>query len=424
MTDPFVVDGPRPLRGTIRVPGDKSISHRVLLLASVAEEPSHLRGLSDGDDVARTAAAVRHLGSIVRDDGAGGVVVEPGPARSPAAPVDMGNSGTGLRLLAGLCAGRPVTVELTGDPSLRSRPMARIADPIRRMGATVGGPSDGAYPPLVVTGGGLRGIEYHPPVASAQVKGAVLLAGLGADGPTTVVEPAPTRAHTEELLDAMGADVTVQGPTVTLRPGPLDPLDVTVPGDPSQAAFWVVAALVAPDSDVTVEDVYLGPARAGFLDVLERMGADLQVDRSAGRVRARTSALRGTRVEAAEIPGLDEIPVLAVAAAHADGPSRFVDMAELRVKESDRLTTTLALLEAFGAAAAIDGEDLTVVGGGTAGGGEVDAFGDHRIAMAGVVAGLAAEGRTTIRGWEMVATSYPGFAEDLQRLGARPTSTE
>ncbi|MEL7207238.1 MAG: 3-phosphoshikimate 1-carboxyvinyltransferase [Actinomycetota bacterium] len=414
----LTLDGPRSLRGTLRVPGDKSISHRVLLLASVADGRSRLRGLSDGDDVARTRAAIGALGATVTDEG-DAVVVEPGAPVSPDEPVDLGNSGTGIRLLAGLCAGRPLTVELTGDESLRGRPMDRIAEPLRRMGATITGPDDGRHPPLVVTGGGLRGIEYATPVASAQVKSAVLLAGLGADGPTTVTEPSPSRAHTEELLVEMGADLTVEDTTTVLVPGPLRPLDHTVAGDPSQAAFWVVAALIAEDSDVTVEGAYLGPARAGFLDVLERMGADLEIDRDAGSVRARSSRLRGTRVDAEEIPGLDEIPVLAVAAAVADGETAFVDMGELRVKESDRLRTTAALLRSFAADVAIDGDHLRVAGGARFGSdATVDAGGDHRIAMAGAVAAVASAGATRIDGWDMVATSYPGFESDLEHLTA------
>jgi 3-phosphoshikimate 1-carboxyvinyltransferase len=415
VTQFLAVHGPQPLHGSVRVPGDKSISHRALLLASVADGRSRLRGLSDGDDVARTAQAIVRLGATVVIEG-DEVVVDGGPAVTPDGPIDLGNSGTGIRLLAGLCAGRGVRVELTGDESLRSRPMDRVAEPLRQMGAVVSGPDDGEHPPIVIEAGALTGIEYRTPVSSAQIKSAVLLAGLGASGETVVIEPSPSRAHTEELLAEMGADIEVSGTTVRLRPSPLTPLDHDIAGDPSQAAFWIVAALVADDSDVTVDGVYLGPARAGFLDVLDRMGAELEVDRESGSVRARSSVLRGTRVDAEEIPGLDEIPILAVAAAQADGPTIFRGMAELRVKESDRLAAIDGLLRAFGAGVEIDGDDLVVAGGGLRRPATVETHHDHRIAMAGAVAALTVDGETTVQGWDMVATSYPGFADDLATL--------
>ncbi|MEA2973509.1 MAG: 3-phosphoshikimate 1-carboxyvinyltransferase [Actinomycetota bacterium] len=407
------IKGGRPLRGTVRVPGDKSISHRALLLAALAEGISVVRGLSTGADVAGTAAAVQAMGAIVEGD-----LVTGGRARlhEPAGVVDVGNSGTTIRLLAGLCAGFDWLTVLAGDASIARRPMDRVADPLRRMGARVDGRDGGRLPPITVRGGGLHGIDYEMPVASAQVKSAILLAGLSAEGETVVRESTPTRAHTEEMLVAAGADVQVVDGTITLRPGPLHPFELDVPGDPSQAAFWVVAACIVPGSEVAVDDVYLGPGRAGFLDVLAAMGAD--VERVGERtLRARYSPdLHGTTVEGHQVPGLiDEIPVLAVAAAVADGTTTFEGAGELRLKESDRVATIVSELSALGATVEPTADGLVVKGGGGLRGGQVQSHGDHRVAMAMAVAAMAAEGDTTIDGWDAVATSYPGFEDDLRR---------
>ncbi len=402
-----------PLRGTLRMPGDKSISHRVLLLAALAEGRSSIGGLSDGADVAGTRRAIEALGAKVADDG-DRMVVEGGTLAEPDGVLDVGNSGTTIRLLAGLCAALPFHTVLTGDASIARRPMDRVAVPLRLMGATVEGRDGGRLPPLSVRGGHLHGIRYQPPVASAQVKGAVLLAGLGAEGDTVVDEPVATRAHTEELLAAFGADIEVGDGWVRVRRSRPEPFDHDVAGDPSQAAFWVVAATLVPGSDLVLEGLYLGPARSGYLDVLARMGADLEVDREAGSVRVRSAPLAATSVAAAEIVGLDEVPALAVAAAAAEGATRFLDVGELRVKESDRLATVAGSLHALGITAGADGDTL-VVEGGHLQGGTVDAHGDHRIAMAAAVAGLASNGEpVTVDGWESVATSYPGFEQDLE----------
>ena len=424
MTVELRLAGGRPLRGRVRVPGDKSISHRALLLAARAEGTSVVRGLSDGDDVARTRAAVEALGAEV-DGAAGGAElrVTGGTARlhEPETVLDVGNSGTGIRLLAGFCAGFDWLTVLAGDGSVARRPMDRVAGPLRAMGAAVDGRDGGRYPPLVVRGGGLRGIDYTPPVASAQVKSAVLLAGLGAEGETVVREPVATRAHTEELLAACGADVEAVdepsgGRTVRLRPSTLQPFAFDVPGDPSQAAFWVVAACIVPGSDVVVEGVYLGPGRTGFLDVLARMSADVERV-GASDLRARYGRLRGTDVSAEEVPGLvDEIPVLAVAAAVADGPSRFGGAAELRVKESDRIATVSEGLRAFGATVETKADGFVVDGGTHLTGARADAQGDHRVAMAMAVAAMAADGESVVGGWESVATSYPGFEAHVAAL--------
>jgi 3-phosphoshikimate 1-carboxyvinyltransferase len=420
------VRGGRPLVGGVDVPGDKSISHRALLLSALAEGTSSISGLSGGDDVTRTRHAIEALGAVVLDDGAR-VTVDGGRSRlsAPSSAIDLGNSGTGMRLLAGVVATIPGTTSLTGDDSLRSRPMDRVADPLALMGATVVGEGGQCLPPLVVTGRALRGIDYTPPMASAQVKSALLLAGLHAEGETVVREPIATRTHTEEMLTEAGADLDVEpwgnGRIVRLRPSTLRIRSWEVPGDPSQAAFWVVAGAMVPGSRVTIDQVHLGAERIGFLHVLIRMGADVtlhDIGGDVGTITASFAPLTGTIVEATEIPSLDEVPILAVAAMVAVGTTRFCDVGELRFKESDRLNGTARLVRAFGGSAMVEGNDLVVAGGTEPAPGTVDAEGDHRMAMAAAVAAaaVASEGRSLIRGWEAVATSYPGFAATLDRL--------
>jgi 3-phosphoshikimate 1-carboxyvinyltransferase len=421
-----IVRGGRALTGTVRVPGDKSISHRALLLAALAEGTSAVRGLSAGDDVARTRAAVEALGAEVAEE-----AVRGGRSRlhEPAGVIDVGNSGTSMRLLAGLCATVPGLTVLTGDASIRRRPMDRVAVPLREMGANLDGRDGGRLPPLVVRGAALKGIDYRLPVPSAQVKAAVLLAGLAAEGETVVREAVPTRAHTEEMLALAGADVTVEdgGLTIRVRPSTLRPFELDVPGDPSQAAFWLVGAAVVPGSDVTVPDVYLGPARAAFLDVLARMGADVErtpattaagVAAPVADVRVRhTGPLRATEIGGDEVPGLiDELPILAVAAACAEGTTVVRDAAELRVKESDRIAAVATQLARLGARVEPRPDGLVVYGPARLTGAAVESGGDHRMAMSLAVAVLAAGGETHVGGWDAVATSYPGFAADLEAL--------
>ena len=409
------------LRGRLRVPGDKSISHRSLLLAARAAGTSRITGLSNGADVAATMRAVQAFGARVSTD-PGVVTVEGGRLREPETVIDVGNSGTGIRLMAGFAAGIDGLTVLHGDESIARRPMGRVTEPLRLMGAHIDGREGGRLPPLAIRGGDLEGIEYTLPVPSAQVKGAVLLAGLSATSPTTVIEAVATRAHTEQMLAACGVRVEVSGGAVTVYPGDLSPADFDVPGDPSQAAFWVVAACLVPDSDLTVERVYVGPQRAGFVEVLRRMGADVEVVdldpvTTVADIRARSGPLSGTEVEGDEIPGLiDEIPVLAVAAAYASGTTTFRDAEELKVKESDRIATMVGALTSVGAEAEGHDDGLAVMGRGSPPvGGRVDSAGDHRVAMSMAIAALGAQGAVHIGGWEAVATSYPGFEEDLHR---------
>jgi len=436
LPDTLVVAGDHPLAGTVRAPGDKSVSHRALLIGALAEGTSVVHGLSDGDDVARTLAAVEAMGAVTAWGDDRGLRIEGGRERlrRPAGPVDCGNSGTGLRLLAGVAAGLAGRTVLGGDDSLSARPMDRIAEPLRRMGARVAGRGERCLPPIEIQGGDLRGIEWTSPVASAQVKSCILLAGLRAAGVTVVREAVATRAHTEEMLAAAGADISVErtgpGRVVRLRASLLKPVEFEVPGDPSQGAFWVVAACVVPGSDVTVAHAYAGPERTGFMGVLERMGADVRIaarpDGTADLAARHAGPLQGTAVAAAEIPSLDEVPALAVAAAAAAGRTTFSDMGELRVKETDRLAAVAQLVRALGAGAEVVGEDLRIEGVGPDGRlshARTDSGGDHRMAMAAAIGALAAgPGESTVGGFASVGTSYPGFAADLARLGGSATA--
>ncbi len=410
-----------------------------MLFAALAEGTSVIHGLSDGADVAATLGAVEAMGAGVERASDGSVTIQGGRSRlhQPGAALDCGNSGTSMRLLAGLVAGFDWETELIGDESLSSRPMDRVAEPLERMGATVSGSGSDCRPPLRVKGGALHGIDWTTRVASAQVKSAILLAGLSAEGPTTVRERVTTRAHTEEMLAEAGVDLTVEpwgeGRIVTIHASTLRPVTPrTVPGDPSASAFFVVAGCVVPGSSVEVQGIYQGPARLGYVSVLQRMGAPVTVTSApdgTATIGATTTAagprLRATTVAAAEIPSLDEIPALAVAAAVAEGTTVFSDVGELRVKEVDRLRAVIDMVTAFGAKAEAHGDTLSITGtGGTTTGGahlhgaRFDSQGDHRMAMAAAVAALAAGPgeRSLITGFGATETSYPGFADDLRRL--------
>ena len=409
----------RKLEGAITIPGDKSISHRALILGAVASGESRVRGLSAGADVQSTASCLRAVGveidgSIVRGRGMDGL-------RASSRPLDCGNSGTTMRLLAGLLAAQRFSSELIGDESLSRRPMDRVVDPLRQMGATA------AWPPLRVGGGqGLHGIEYRPPLPSAQVKSAVLLAGLYAEGKTSVVEPVKTRDHTELMLEAMGATVTVDGLTVEVeRTASLAPLDIDVPGDFSAAAFWLVAAGIVGESNVTLVGVGVNPTRTALADLLTTAGFHL--GRSKAHFEAREPVadlqvrpagdLRPLRVEggmAAEM--IDELPVLAVAATQIAGTSVISGAGELRLKESDRVAAMEAGLNAMGADVVAQADGWIIKGPRRLEGARVDSAGDHRVAMALAVAALIADGKTEIEGAECVEISYPAFFDHLEYL--------
>jgi 3-phosphoshikimate 1-carboxyvinyltransferase len=421
----------RCVRGRLTVPGDKSIAHRYALLAALAEGRSTLTHFAPGADCRSTLACLRGLGVDVEDGPAGTVTLLGrgfGQLRSPAAALDAGNSGTTLRLLAGVLAGHPFSTTLVGDASLSRRPMRRIIAPLERMGARIEA-ADG-HPPMTIHGGRLHGIAHHPETPSAQVKSAVLLAGLHADGTTSVAEPAATRDHTERALTAFGGHVTVDGLTVSVTGGEqLQGRTLAVPGDFSSAAFWLVAAAALPGSRVTIEGVGLNPTRIGLLEVLRRFGARVHVEvtaTEAGEPRG-VVTVEGDRtgtldIAPGEVPGLiDELPAIAALAAHG-GQVTVRGASELRVKESDRIGALVAGFRGLGIDADERADGFVICGPaqGSArpSGGTADARGDHRMAMAFAIAALAAEQPSTIDGSDAVAISYPGFFETLGRLVA------
>jgi 3-phosphoshikimate 1-carboxyvinyltransferase len=418
----------RPLDGDVVVPGDKSIGHRVLLCGALADGTTVVRGFSGGADVRATLEAIQRLGASARIAGdavhVSGAGLELGAGRDTA--LDCANSGTTMRLGMGLVAGASGRCVLDGDGSLRRRPMERVAEPLRAMGARI--ETTAGRPPVRVAGGGLVAVDWTLPVASAQVKSAILLAGLRARGTTSVREPGASRDHTERLLAHMGVRLARADGAIALAGGQrLRPADVALPGDVSSAAFLVVAALLVPGSTLRVRDVGLNPTRTGALAILQRMGGEIRAERvrdEAGEPRGdlvvRASHLHGTTITPDEVPAaIDELPVLAVAAAVADGETRITGAAELRVKESDRLAA-LEQLRQLGVAvqARPDGLAIEGVGGRRLHAGRVDAAGDHRIAMAFAVAGLCADGGVEIADPACVAVSYPSFFADLAGLGA------
>lgn len=424
---------PARLRGTVRLPGDKSISHRAAIFGAIAEGETRVENFLFGADCLSSVACVRALGveAAFEETPDGRVLVVRGVGldglREPADVLDCGNSGTTMRLLAGLLAGQPFLSVLTGDASLRSRPMARVLNPLREMGAHTHGRDGGRLPPLVLGGGALTGARHRLNVASAQVKSALLLAGLYAEGETWVQEPANSRDHTETMLAAMGAPTVADGRTVHIArpPQPLQPLRLRVPGDISAAAFWLVAAACHPDAEVRVEDVGLNPTRAGVIEVLRAMGADLTIERErveggerVGDVTVRSSRLHGTTLAGDLIPrAIDEIPVLALAASVADGDTIVRDAAELRVKETDRIATTAEMLGRLGARVEPTADGMVIRGGTRLRGARCASHGDHRLAMTLAVAGLLADGETVIDGADIVNVSYPAFWHDLAHLG-------
>jgi len=418
------------VEGRIAVPGDKSISHRYAMLAALAGGTSRFEGMSSGADTGATLSCLRQLGVTIRERATeAGRAIEIdgrgiGGLSAPGRTLDAANSGTTLRLLAGVLAGHRFTSTLTGDASLRRRPMHRVIDPLTRMGARLDAP--GGHAPLTITGAELSGIEYQPPVASAQVKSAVLLAGLLATGRTLVTEPAPTRDHTERALGAFGAR-TVYGPGwAAIEGGPaLGPVEARVPGDPSAAAFWAAAAAALPGSAIEIVGVGLNPTRLAFLDALRRLGAVVEAEADAieagepaGRLRVRHGGLGALEVGPDDVPGLiDELPVLAALATFG-GQLTVTGAAELRVKESDRITALVAGLRALGADADELPDGFVVRGGRRLAGGRADAAGDHRLAMALAIAALGAEAPSTITGADAVDVSYPGFFATLGSLSA------
>jgi 3-phosphoshikimate 1-carboxyvinyltransferase len=430
----FQVQPGGSLRGEIRVPGDKSMSHRSIMLGSLAEGVTHVRGFLNAEDAMSTLEAFRAMGVKIEGPVNGEVTIHgvgKHGLQAPTKPLYLGNSGTSMRLLSGLLAGQPFNSTLTGDESLESRPMRRVTAPLALMGAEIETQENGTAP-LHIKGkaGQLQGINYDMPIASAQVKSCLLLAGMYAEGDTTVTEPAPTRDHTERMLTGFGYPVKRQGSTATINnQGKLTATQIDVPSDISSAAFFLVGASIAPDSDVTLNHVGINPTRTGVIDILRLMGADIEVlnQRSVGGepvadLRVRSSQLKGIAIPEHLVPlAIDEFPVLFVAAACAEGQTTLTGAKELRVKESDRIQVMADGLQILGVDAQPT-EDGMVIQGGTIGTGVVESHGDHRIAMSFSIAGLRSSGPITINNCANVNTSFPEFKQLATHLGLNLTS--
>jgi 3-phosphoshikimate 1-carboxyvinyltransferase len=430
---PIRFDPSGPLQGGLRPPADKSVSHRAALIAAMGEGETTIDGYLDAADTRSTLDAVRALGAEV--DGADGDTIGPrlrvrgvGLRAASSATIDVGNAGTLLRLLPGWLAGQETGAwTLDGDDSIRRRPVDRIAAPLRLMGARLEC-RENRLPPLRVESAPLNGIAYEMPVASAQVKSCLLFAGLLADGETRIVERLPSRDHSERMLAAAGAEIERGDDAVVVRPAArLEPGEIAVPADFSSAAFFIVAALLVPESEVTLAGVGLNPTRIGLLSILERMGAEIEVEpederggEPSGRIHIRSSQLRGTDVGGADVPlAIDELPLVALAACFAEGETTIRDAAELRRKESDRIDTVSGALRALGADVETSEDGMQIQGGGGLRGGAIDSHGDHRIAMLGAIAGLASREGVEVVGMDAAAVSYPGFERDLASLAAR-----
>jgi 3-phosphoshikimate 1-carboxyvinyltransferase len=433
VTKTFTSAPAKALRGTVTAPGDKSVSHRAMIFGALAEGITTVEGLLEGDDILATKDAMVAFGADIskREDGQWRVVGKGGFAE-PENVVDCGNAGTGVRLIMGAAAGFDLCVTFTGDHSLIKRPMGRVLDPLSSMGATCLSRSKGRLP-LTLKGGALKGISYRLPMASAQVKSALLLAGLNAEGVTEIIEPEKTRDHTERMLKGFGAELEItdhnDGRHIKIKGGQkLKATHVFVPGDPSSAAFVIVAALITPDSDVTISGVMLNPLRIGLYDTLKEMGADItyanvrdEAGETVGDMRARFSKLKGVVVPPERAPAMiDEYPILCVAAACAAGETIMRGIGEMRVKESDRIALMVAGLSACGVNITEEPEGMVVTGGGAiAGGATVNTNGDHRIAMSHLILGLVAQNPISVLEPEMIATSFPTFVGLMNGLGAK-----
>lgn len=429
----FLISSGKPLVGSTSVPGDKSISHRAILFGMLAEGRTEVRGWLAAGDTEASLKAAQTLGIQIDRHDTNTLTVHGGALKAPAGPVNLVNAGTGIRLLAGIMAGQSFPSVLDGSEQLRRRPMKRIITPLTQMGAQIDSVDGRA--PLTITPAPLKGITYDMPMASAQVKSAVLLAGLFADRETTVIQPGPARDHTERMLAAMGVDLTTDGTHVTILPGEtLHPLDITVPGDFSSAAFLLVAASIVPDSDVTLTGINLNDTRTGLLDVLLEMGANITIFNESieggepvGDLRVRYSELKGVHVGGETVVRMiDEFPILMVAALCAQGETVVRDAQELRVKETDRIAVMAAELRKFGAEVTELEDGFRITGTHHLTGAVVDGHDDHRIAMSMSVMAMVAEGETTVLDARCAGDSFPGFAETLQKLGAsvdKQTST-
>jgi len=416
------------LRGTIRVPGDKSITHRALILSALAEGPSVISGYCQGEDCLNTLKALQDLGISIVQVGPNQVAVEGKGLwglREPDQPLDCGNSGTGLRLLAGVLAGQPFFSILTGDDSLRTRPMGRIAKPLRLMGAQIQGRKEGELAPLAITGSRLHGIHYRSPVSSAQIKSAVLLAGLIAEGETILEEPRLSRDHTERMFGYLGIPFEVESLCIRLKGGQsFRGKDLQVPGDLSAAAFFIVGASIVPGSHITIEHVGLNPARIGILEILQEMGANIEIHKAreeggepVGDLVITSAQLRGISINSSQVPKtIDEFPIFCIAASVAEGETRVNGAQELRVKETDRIHAMATELRKLNVSMEETPDGFVLAGGATIKGGSCTSYGDHRVAMAVAIAALLGDGPTVIEKTDCIDTSFPGFHDKLLEL--------
>ena len=430
----YTISKSGPLQGRIRVPGDKSISHRALMLAAIAEGNTHVRGFLDGEDTRATMAVLQSMGVVIDRHGPHGLTIHGvglHGLQAPAATLYFGNSGTSVRLMSGILAGQEFDCQLTGDDSLSGRPMRRIIEPLTQMHARIECSEQGTLPINIRGGQVLAGMTYTMPVASAQLKSALLLAGLYASGQTCVIEPAVTRDHTERMLTHFGAKLDITGRQICISNQPLTARNIEVPADISSATFFMVAACITPGSDLLLEQVGVNPTRAAVITILQAMGADIELTNQCelsgepvADIRVRHSRLQGTGIPEELVPiAIDEFPAILIAAACASGTTELSGAAELRVKESDRIRSMAAGMEQLGISVEVR-QDGMLVEGGTFAGGEVDSFTDHRIAMAFAVAGLAATGPVLVRDCANVNTSFPGFTGLLRELGVDVTVTE
>ncbi|MGI9228786.1 MAG: 3-phosphoshikimate 1-carboxyvinyltransferase [Gammaproteobacteria bacterium] len=429
----YIEPATAPLSGELLVPGDKSITHRALILAALAQGQTEVRGLLDSADTRATLQVLQQLGVAIgqHEDGIAVQGIGKHGLQAPEAALDFGNSGTSARLMAGVLATQDFASELIGDASLMQRPMRRVSEPLAAMGADINTSAAGSLPLQIRPVSALHGIRYEMPVASAQIKSAILLAGLYADGTTTVIQPAPCRDHTERMLLQFGCPLQQDGNAISVSNAPLQATAIQVPADISSAAFFLVAASIVPGSDVSLPDVGMNPTRHAIVGLLQSMGADIQVQMQDGNehepradLRVRYSKLRGIDIPTTAVPiAIDELPVLMIAAAVAEGTTTLHGAAELRVKESDRIAAMVAGLQNLGVTVNESADGMQVQGGALQGG-EVDSFADHRIAMAFSIAGLAATGAVTVRDCANVATSFPDFVSGCGTLGGLITVRE
>jgi len=418
------------LKGELAVPGDKSISHRSIMLGAIANGITTVRGFLRGEDNMSTMHAFRAMGVNIDDDGETISIHGRGlhGLQEPGDVLDCGNSGTTIRLITGLLSGQSFFSVVTGDQYLRKRPMKRVVEPLTRMGARILGRNQGSLAPLAINGGGLAGIEYHSPVSSAQIKSSIMLAGLYAEGETTVHEPSLSRDHSERMFSQFGASLALSEDGVTVRGGfELNAQEISVPGDISSAAFFIVAALITPDSEILIRNVGVNPTRTGVIDILKAMGGDIELldqrqlsGEPVADILVRTSRLKGIKISGSVVPrAIDEFPAVCVAAACAEGVTSVRDARELRVKETDRITAMAGNLRTLGVTVTENEDGMDITGVERLAGGEVESFGDHRIAMSLSVAALVAAGEITIRDIDCVATSFPNFFQLLEKVAGK-----